>query len=75
MDNRPGETVVKDSSTGANKWTQRQRGGQPQTEPTPIVCWDSEDNAGQRRDICEPTRSHPSDAAALIPNTISPPNT
>lgn len=33
-----------------NKWTQRRKveGGGLQTEPTRIVCWGREDNAGQR---------------------------
>ena len=77
MNNRSGETLLKTAALVQTSGHKDRAGGvgggeQLQTEPAPIVSWDIEDNA----EIDASTaRTHPSDAPALILNTISPPNT
>lgn len=57
--------------TSGHKGTRRLEGwgrwGQQQTEPTPIVCWDLEDNAGQCYDICKHRKASPQRCAGLNP--------
>lgn len=76
MNNRPGETVVKTAAPGQTSGHKdRGRGGSPRQSKLPLsagIARTMQDNA---EIYASTARSHPSDAPALIPNTISPPNT
>lgn len=58
MSNRPGETLSKRAAAGETSG-HNETGGQLQTQPTSIVCWDSEDKTGQCCDICKHRKGSP----------------
>lgn len=76
MNSRPGDTAAKTAAPGKTSGHKdRWGGGSPRQSKLPLsagIARTMQDNA---EIYASTTRSHPSDAPALIPNTISPPNT